>query len=301
MLNRNLAVILIIIAFVSGIFISANTATAEKGGPFTEIWEAIFGLQTHVDSIEERLAALENLQSPIPPIVSDVIIPQGTSTPGCETTNECYLPYKAGVIVGSSLTWTNTDSAAHTVTSGSADDGPTGKFDSSLLFAGKTFSHTFDSVGEFPYFCMVHPWMEGVVIVIEDTGSEHVHAGILVKIFGDTFDFSTSDYQNKSNLIAFEGGDGTTIHRYEPEGTLGVLFDSLGIGLDDQCFVFVDGRSFCTDDTYSLRFFINEEQVDDIQDYVVDDDDKILISYGAETPKEIKSQLEELDNQPIIK
>ena len=38
-----------------------------------------------------------------------------------------------------------------------------------------------------------------------------------------------------------------------------------------------------------------------VQDYVVQDDDKILISYGAETPKEIKSQLEELESQPIIK
>jgi len=31
--------------------------------------------------------------------------------------------------------------------------------------AGATFSHTFDTEGTFDYFCMVHPWMQGTVIV----------------------------------------------------------------------------------------------------------------------------------------
>jgi len=301
-LNRNVAIVLIISAFVVGTFVSASNVSAEKGGPFAEIWEAIFGLQTQVDIIEERLDALENPLPPIPPIVSDVIIPPGSSTTGCEETNECFIPFEAAINVDDELTWTNTDSAAHTVTSGSAGEGPSGEFDSSLIGSGSTFSHTFDSVGEFPYFCMVHPWMEGIVIVVGgELGSDHVHAGILVKIFGDTFDFSAPAYQNKSSFIHFEGSDGTTIHRHATEVTLGFLFDSLGIGLDDQCYVFVDGRSFCTNEDYSLKFFINGEQVSNITDYEILEDDKILISYGAETPEEIEDQLSELAAQPIIK
>ncbi len=296
-MNRNLAIVLIITAFVFGTLVSAGTVTAEKGGPFAEIWAAIFGLQTQVEDIEKRLDALENPQPPIPPIVFDVIIPQGVSTPGCEETKECYIPSEVAVAEGGTITWTNEDSAAHTVTSGSPGEGTSGEFDSSLFTAGTTFSHTFDTVGEFPYFCMVHPWMKGIVVVVE---GEHDHAGILVKIFDDTFDFSTSDYQNKSSLIAFEGGDGTTIHKHA-EVTLGFLFDSLGIGLDEECYVFVDGKTFCTNEDYTLKFFINREQVADIRDYVIEDNDRILISYGTETPKEVKSQLDELDAQPIIK
>jgi len=94
-----------------------------------------------------------------------VSAPQGTSVPGCETTNECFIPYEVTVDVGGVVTWSNDDSAAHTVTAGSAADGPSGVFDSSLFMAGTTFSHTFEAVGEFPYFCMVHPWMEGIVTV----------------------------------------------------------------------------------------------------------------------------------------
>ena len=99
-----------------------------------------------------------------------VSVPQGTSVPGCEATNECFIPFETTINVGDEVTWSNDDTAAHTVTAGSAADGPSGAFDSSLFMAATTFSHTFDEEGEFPYFCMVHPWMEGV-IKVQATGS----------------------------------------------------------------------------------------------------------------------------------
>ena len=132
-------------------------------------------------------------------------------------------------------------------------------------------------------------------------GSEHSHAGILVKVFGDTFDFSAPAYQIKSSWIHFEGRDGTTVHKHATGVTLGYLFESLALGLDDQCFTFQDGRNFCTNDDYSLNFFINGEQVVDIRDYEIVEDDKILITYGAETPEEIESQLLQLENQELLK
>ena len=132
-------------------------------------------------------------------------------------------------------------------------------------------------------------------------GSEHSHAGILVKIFGDTFDFSAPAYQIKSSWIHFEGNDGTTIHKHATGVTLGYLFDSLGLGLDDQCYEFQDGRSFCTNEDYSLKFFVNGQQVSDIREYEISEDDKILISYGAETPEELQSQLLELEAQQLVK
>jgi len=132
-------------------------------------------------------------------------------------------------------------------------------------------------------------------------GSEHSHAGILVKIFGDTFDFSAPAYQIKSSWIHFEGNDGTTVHKHATGVKMGYLFETLRLGLDDKCFEFQDGRSFCTNDDYTLRFFINGEQVNDIRDYELKEDDKILISYGAETPEEIQAQLLELEAQQLIK
>jgi len=94
-----------------------------------------------------------------------ISVPQGTSVPGCEDTNECWLPPKVTITPGETVTWSNDDSAAHTVTSGTATEGPDGNFDSSLFLADTTFSVTLDEEGEYPYFCMVHPWMDGEIIV----------------------------------------------------------------------------------------------------------------------------------------
>src|SRR5574338_1339361 len=96
-----------------------------------------------------------------------ISIAPGASTTGCETDNKCYIESEVTIDVGDEVVWTNDDSASHTVTSGDPQNGPDGTFDSSLFLAGKTFSHKFDEAGEFPYFCQVHPWMQGTVTVQE--------------------------------------------------------------------------------------------------------------------------------------
>jgi len=99
------------------------------------------------------------------PMSVDVSVPTGTAVPGCEETNECYLPDNVSINAGDTVIWHNTDTAAHTVTSGSPTSGPDGTFDSSLFMAGATFEVTFDDSGSYDYFCMVHPWMQGNVQV----------------------------------------------------------------------------------------------------------------------------------------
>ena len=132
-------------------------------------------------------------------------------------------------------------------------------------------------------------------------GSEHSHAALLVKIFGDTFEFSSPAFQIKSNWIHFEGRDGSTIHKHATGVNLGYLFDTLSIDLDDQCYVFPDGKSFCSNDDYKLKFFINREPVSDIRDHEIMEDDRILILYGAETPDEVEGYLLQLEVQELVK
>ena len=132
-------------------------------------------------------------------------------------------------------------------------------------------------------------------------GSDHTHTSLLVKIFGDTFEFSGPAFQIKSPWIHFEGRDGTTIHKHATGVPLGYLFDTLNIGLDDQCYVFPDGKSFCTQEDYTLKFFINGEQVSDIRDHEGMERDRVLILYGGETPEEIDAYLLQLENQELIK
>lgn len=68
-------------------------------------------------------------------------------------------PDPISITVGDTVTWTNEDGFAHTVT---ADDD---SFDSGNLDSGATFEQTFDEAGEFAYHCNIHPQMTGTVSV----------------------------------------------------------------------------------------------------------------------------------------
>ena len=131
-------------------------------------------------------------------------------------------------------------------------------------------------------------------------GDEHEHASMLVRIFGDKFDFSAPAYQIKNSWIHFEGQDGTTVHRHSSGVTLGYLFETLGIAIDENCYIFPDGREFCTSDEFSLKYFINHQPVESINDHVPKDDVRILISYGDENQEQIDAQLSELDAQRVF-
>ena len=94
----------------------------------------------------------------------DVIMPTKVSRPGCEEIDRCYIPSMITISAGESVTWVNEDSAFHSVTSGFYDE-PIDLFDSGYLDPFDSYTLTFDESGTFDYFCTLHPWMEGKVVV----------------------------------------------------------------------------------------------------------------------------------------
>lgn len=121
----------------------------------------------------------------------------GSNTPGCEETAEgCFIPKEATVDVGGKVIFSNTDTAAHTFTAGTAKDGPSGAFDSGLVVAGSSYEWTPTTAGEVPFFCMVHPWMAGLIVVQEAGAEEQVgeeHTGEVTQTEGVTATGMLSD------------------------------------------------------------------------------------------------------------
>jgi plastocyanin len=92
-----------------------------------------------------------------------VTISPGSSVP---SNGKFFVPDTLTVSKGTTVSWTNGDSTLHTVTSGSPEAGNSGtEFDSSYLAAGKTFQHPFNTAGTFDYYCTLHPYMKGKVVV----------------------------------------------------------------------------------------------------------------------------------------
>ena len=131
-------------------------------------------------------------------------------------------------------------------------------------------------------------------------GSEHAHQGIAVMIFGELMDFSLADFQVQDRRIHFEGGEGYTVHRHATGVPIGYFLETLGFRFDNECISF-EGEDFCTDDDNSWKFFVNREPVNNIQEYVGSEDDRILITYGNSISAEISAQLDMVERKNFKK
>ena len=93
----------------------------------------------------------------------EIIIRENSFEPSKEP--DYYQPNLLLIVEGTEVTWKNQDSEDHTVTSGTSIAGSDGKFDSRLIFPDDSFSYTLNDTGEFGYFCKIHPWMNGAIVV----------------------------------------------------------------------------------------------------------------------------------------
>ena len=131
-----------------------------------------------IDEIIEKAelaAAKASMSEDLIPVMKElppntVDIPAGTAVPGCEIDDWCYMSGKLTVDAGTTVTWINSDTLPHTVTSGNADadavgvDVPNG-FDSGFMSGGDEYEQVFDVAGLYDYYCQLHPWMIGTIAV----------------------------------------------------------------------------------------------------------------------------------------
>ena len=88
----------------------------------------------------------------------------------CQASLDCYTPSIITVSVGDVITMINSDSTAamHSFTAGSVDGfspSPSGTFDTGIMSADDSFEWIPESTGEVPYYCLLHTWMQGTIIV----------------------------------------------------------------------------------------------------------------------------------------
>ena len=139
----------------------------------------------------------------------------GSGTSGCQDEGGCYNPMVATVDVGGVVIFSNTDNAVHVFTAGTMENAQSEIFDSGLVNPGSSFEYTADTVGEIPHFCMVHPWMTGL-IVVQDAGSTSGSNGDDMKEMNgddmkDGHDGEKTEMRDKEPSATGMLSDGTTV------------------------------------------------------------------------------------------
>jgi plastocyanin len=97
--------------------------------------------------------------TPAPLSVGDAAVQAGAQAAAIQIDNFHYTPPSLVVAPGTTVTWTNADDSPHTVRE------KDGKFKSAALDTDDTFSQTFAAPGEYEYFCSIHPYMTGKIVV----------------------------------------------------------------------------------------------------------------------------------------
>jgi len=218
---------------------------------------------------------------------ADINMVVGSSVLGCEEMNMCYMPYNAALDPDGEATWHNIDTAAHTVTSGTPAEGLDDVFDSGLVPAGGMFSYKFEEAGTYDYFCMVHPWMTGIVTVSAEhegmeemggmEGMEHSdeHAASGIEDLSDQFTATVT-----SGVIHHIGAnsddDTLLVHLFgaDDDGELEITLNSdIITPFDDgSYFVLVDGQEvefMQMGNTLHIEYDAGAEKIEIVGSHVV--------------------------------
>lgn len=131
----------------------------------------------------------------------------------------------------------------------------------------------------------------------------HTHADFAVFVNGEQLDFDNPDYYdgglNKNYfLIDLHTGQPDVLHMHPQLVGLDGFFSSIGWEFTRDCLRTDTGDEYCNNETHSVKFYVNGVQNDRFQNYVFEDLDKILISYGPRD-EDVSYQLDAITDMAI--
>lgn len=126
--------------------------------------------------------------------------------------------------------------------------------------------------------------------------SQHIHADFKVYVNGESLDFADTKYYMKSSFIHLDNQQnkddaGGVLHMHATGVPLWVFFESIGMDFNKDCITLENKEKLCSEGNNKLEFFVNGKENSEFENYVFNDLDKILISYGSENDEAIKKQL----------
>lgn len=117
----------------------------------------------------------------------------------------------------------------------------------------------------------------------------HVHADFAVMVNGNKIDFSDPKYMTSTDVCSLDyqtrhthlhNENGSVLHIHKRGQTVGDFFNTVGFVLTDTSIQTDTGIFYENNDNGSWRFFVNGKEKLSIKNYIINDLDQILISYG---------------------
>jgi hypothetical protein len=141
---------------------------------------------------------------------------------------------------------------------------------------------------------------------VGEYGSEHSHAAIVIFVNNEPINFGLPQFQISSRYIHFENHNPHIIHKHATNVPLDMLFTSFGMKVTPDCIILNNEKfseikinRFCNGEVNSLVFYVNGERYySDISQYVLEHNDRIMISFGDD--ESISKHLSYLESLEIF-
>jgi hypothetical protein len=130
---------------------------------------------------------------------------------------------------------------------------------------------------------------------IGPVGSTHEHLDVLVYIDGEPLDLNQSRYAMKSGYGHIHGGEGDIMHLHAINIPLSWFMESIDLSITPDS-IDVHGMEYSTDENNVFLMFVNGDTITKV-DYVLADEDRILIYYGSGSDTDIDRALSLVSNR----
>lgn len=133
----------------------------------------------------------------------------------------------------------------------------------------------------------------------------HVHADFLMILNDEPFDLTQDKYQSKVGDIKhadihLHDNQGNIIHRHAEGVTFGDFLRSIGFLFTEECLTLDTGEKYCAADDKVLTLFVNSEARSPIDDYVIEDNDRVLLYFGEKESPDIAGYLGSITDEACI-
>ncbi len=133
----------------------------------------------------------------------------------------------------------------------------------------------------------------------------HVHSDFKLYIGDERIRFTDAKYQSTPEhthhaTLHFHDGNDEVIHRHANEVTLSDFFASLGMKLTNECLTLDTAVEHCTNETEQLFLIVNGERITNITDYIIGEEDRILVYFGDPTNPNIREYVNDITDMACM-
>jgi len=139
----------------------------------------------------------------------------------------------------------------------------------------------------------------------QDDTEVHVHADFLMYLDDKKIDLTKDEFQSSAEDLKHDDfhlhdNEGHILHRHEENITIVEFLDSINFTLTSSCLTTHEEEKFCEDTDNELTLFVNGEKYNTPEDYIINDEDRVLLYYGLKNSPNLQNYLDEVTDEACI-